>query len=150
MGRWTDADTMIREDSNCLCRQGPLKNVPLLCVWEGERLVTASGPLSQKISSFMQGTLASLNLISCAHFTDTPNAAPREAEASTPGACGLVSLQGQGAGPIPGVEERRGPGGPGGCVSEAAHDRTGALCSQSAFLQDVPRAEPELGRETSV
>lgn len=33
MGRRTDADTLIRDESNCFCRQRPLKSVPFLRVW---------------------------------------------------------------------------------------------------------------------
>lgn len=71
-----DADMLICDDSNCLCRQGPPTKV------HSWGVATASEPCPQQTPSSLKGTVASSSLTSCIHFTDKSNVAPRRAEAS--------------------------------------------------------------------
>ena len=48
VGPWTDADTLIRDDSDYLCRQGPLKTFPFLCVWGRGGWRQPPGPFPRK------------------------------------------------------------------------------------------------------
>lgn len=156
--------------------RGPLKifHFPVCAGRGGWVVVTASGPPPQKASSFLKETLASLNLTSCAHFTDKPNVAPRKAETGYPEARSHTSLWHQGEvppqpgasgargaiaptpHPHPRVEERRELGGPGGkWVLEEAHpalvpsliSRVSSGASQGSlhWKSDSP-AEPGGGR----
>lgn len=125
--------------------------------------MTASEPPPLKTSSFLKGTLASLNLTSRAHFTDKLNVAPKKAEtgyleaqshtpllfllllnqarlSTAPGA-GPTLCQGppepEGQRPLH-VEERRVLGGPKGHGCE--RKPTSPIPHQ--FLRDLPRVPP--------
>lgn len=125
--------------------------------------MTASEPPPLKTSSFLKGTLASLNLTSRAHFTDKLNVAPKKAEtgyleaqshtpllfllllnqarlSTAPGA-GPTLCQGppepEGQRPLR-VEERRVLGGPKG--HECERKPTSSIPHQ--FLRDLPRVPP--------
>ena len=48
VGPRTDANTLIRDDSDYLCRQGPLKTFPFLCVWGRGGWRQPPGPFPRK------------------------------------------------------------------------------------------------------